>query len=159
MVRNMALLLRPSMLDDLGLVSAVEWQAREVSRRSGLIINVAADELSGDLSDEHKTCIYRIVQEALHNVSCHADAQTVRIVINRTPDGIEVAIQDDGKGFRPEREKGLGLIGIQERVGNLGGVLRVESRPGEGTLLSVKLPIHGVSAGELYERRARAGCG
>jgi signal transduction histidine kinase len=129
-------------------VSAVEWQAREVSRRTGLIINVAADDVPSDLSDDYKTCIYRIVQEALHNVAIHANAQTVRIAIDRTAEAIELAIQDDGAGFRPERERGLGLIGVQERVGNLGGVLRVESRLGEGTLLSVKLPLHATSEGD-----------
>ena len=73
-VRNMALLLRPSMLDDLGLVPALQWQAREVSKRSGMWVKVAAEDVSEELPEEHKTCIYRIVQEALHNCVQHAGA-------------------------------------------------------------------------------------
>ena len=73
-VRNMALLLRPSMLDDLGLVPALQWQAREVSKRTGVRVRVAAEGVSEDLPEEHKTCIYRIVQEALHNCVQHAGA-------------------------------------------------------------------------------------
>src|ERR1700756_4140975 len=73
-VRNMALLLRPSMLDDLGLVPALQWQAREVSKRSGVWVKIAAEQVSESLPEEHKTCIYRIVQEALHNCVKHADA-------------------------------------------------------------------------------------
>ncbi len=76
-LRNMALLLRPSMLDDFGLVPALHWQAREVSRRTGLRIDVAADGVPDELPDELKTCVYRVVQEALHNCSRHAEARNV----------------------------------------------------------------------------------
>ena len=78
-VRNMALLLRPSMLDDLGLVPALRWQAREVSKRTSMEVSVAAELASDDLPDEYKTCIYRVVQEALHNCSRHAHATRVQI--------------------------------------------------------------------------------
>lgn len=141
MVRNMALLLRPSMLDDLGLIPALEYQARNVSRRTGVVINIAADELPDDLSDEQKTCIYRVVQEALNNVSKHADAQTVRITVRVSGKEIQLSVQDDGKGFAVGEKRGLGLIGIQERVANLGGGVQVESEPGRGSLLVVTLPI------------------
>ena len=76
-VRNMALLLRPSMLDDLGLVPALEWQAREVSKRSGVWVKLTAEGVSEELPEEHKTCIYRIVQEALHNCVQHAGAHRI----------------------------------------------------------------------------------
>ena len=141
MVRNMALLLRPSMLDDLGLVPALEWQARDVSKRTGLIVNVAATGLPEDLPDEHKTCIFRVVQEALHNVSIHSDARTVRIAVSRRNRDVELCVEDDGKGFSPDQRNGLGLIGVHERVENLGGKFRVESSPGRGTLLSIILPL------------------
>lgn len=149
MVRNMALLLRPSMLDDLGLVPALEWQARDVSRRTGLIVNIAASDLPEDLPDEHKTCIFRIVQEALHNATRHAEAQTVRISVAQVNDEIRLAVQDDGKGFKRERQRGLGLIGMEERVENLGGTLHVESEVGHGTLLQATLPLKQQPAAEV----------
>ena len=83
-VRNMALLLRPSMLDDLGLVPALEWQAREVSKRSGIWVKVLAENVSEELPEEHKTCIYRVVQEALHNSVQHAGARQVRSACGRS---------------------------------------------------------------------------
>ena len=146
-VRNMALLLRPSMLDDLGLVPALQWQAREASKRSGLWVKVAAEEVSEELTEEHKTCIYRIVQEALHNIVQHANARNVRITVAQEPDRLLLSIQDDGRGFNPPQGRGMGLIGMEERVSALGGRLVVESASGEGTLLRVALPLpQGVTA-------------
>ena len=139
-VRNMALLLRPSMLDDLGLVPALQWQGREVTRRTGLRVRVAAEGVSEDLPEEHKTCIYRIVQESLHNCAQHAEATTVRVTVRQQPDSIRLTIQDDGKGFRPEQERGMGLLGIEERAAHLGGAVFIESRPGNGATISVTLP-------------------
>src|ERR1019366_4588619 len=123
MVRNITLLLRPSMLDDLGLIPALEWQAREASRHSGLRVDIAAGGVSDQLPDEYKTCIYRVVQEALHNVARHAAAGSVRIVAQQEPQRLVLSIQDDGRGFDPERTRGLGLLGMEERVANLGGTL------------------------------------
>ena len=140
-VRNMALLLRPSMLDDLGLVPALQWQAREASKRSGLWVKVAAEEVSDELTEDHKTCIYRIVQEALHNIVQHANARNVRIAVTQEPDRLLLSIQDDGRGFNPPQERGMGLIGMEERVSALGGRLVVESASGEGTVLRVVLPL------------------
>jgi len=139
-VRNMALLLRPSMLDDLGLVPALEWQAREVQRHSSLRVKVTAENVSDELPEEHKTCVYRIVQEALHNCTRHAEAQAVEVTVRQEPDRLLLKVQDDGKGFLAERQKGMGLVGIQERVAHLHGEFRVESAPGRGTQLLVELP-------------------
>ena len=144
-VRNMALLLRPSMLDDLGLVPALRWQAREVSKSSAMDVSVAAELTSDDFPDEYKTCIYRVVQEALHNCARHSHAHTVRIRIQQRPglqgsEVITLSIQDDGLGFDASQTKGLGLLGIQERVNRLGGACRVHSEPGKGTVLAVELP-------------------
>src|SRR5437762_11679761 len=140
-VRNMALLLRPSMLDDFGLAPALEWQAREVSRNAGIQVNVAMDGVSDNLPEQHKTCIYRVVQEALHNCVRHSGATMVRITVKQRADGITVLIQDDGRGFRPEVERGLGLVGMQERVTHLGGSFRIDSHLGRGTLLAIALPL------------------
>jgi signal transduction histidine kinase len=140
-VRNISLLLRPSMLDDLGLVPALQWQAREMQKRYGLAVRVAADDVVDDLGEQHKTCIYRIVQEALNNISRHAEADTAKIVARREDHRIVLTIQDNGKGFDVRREKGLGLLGIEERVTQLGGDLEVRSEEGHGTLISVVLPL------------------
>jgi signal transduction histidine kinase len=140
-VRDMSLLLRPSMLDDLGLVPAVQWQAREASRTKHLAVQVHADALFEDLPDEHKTCVYRIVQEALHNISRHAKAKSVRIELAQSAENLLLTIQDDGQGFVPAREKGVGLLGMEERVKHLGGRFRVHSNPGEGTSIRVELPL------------------
>ena len=150
-VRNMALLLRPSMLDDLGLVPALQWQAREVSKRSGVWVSVAAEGVSEDLPEGHKTCVYRIVQEALHNCVQHARAHTVSVAVHQDGDGLRLSIQDDGKGFNVAQERGMGLLGIQERVSYLNGQFAVESKPGEGTLLRVTLPLAGVALQPAHE--------
>ncbi len=140
-VRDLSLLLRPSMLDELGLVPALQWQAREVSRRTGLKVKMLVDEFDEDLSDDHRTCIYRVVQEALHNCVKHAHASEVRVVINRNEEGLMVSVQDNGTGFDPAQQKGLGLLGIEERVRRFGGNFCVTSRPGGGAVLSLQIPI------------------
>jgi signal transduction histidine kinase len=140
-LRNLALLLRPSMLDDLGLVPALGWQAREVFRRTGLPVDLAADDVPEGLPDEHKTCIYRVVQEALHNASRHAGAHKVQIAVRREEQHLLLTVQDDGKGFDPRVVRGLGLLGMAERVKHLSGTFEVRSGPGRGTLLTVRLPL------------------
>jgi signal transduction histidine kinase len=139
-VRDMSLLLRPSMLDDLGLIPALEWQAREVSRTSYLGVTVQAESVREDLPDEQKTCIYRVVQEALRNVTRHAKAKHVQIQLSQDDATLRLAIQDDGQGFIAEREKGVGLLGMEERVKRLDGSFQVRSRPGNGTIIQVELP-------------------
>jgi signal transduction histidine kinase len=140
-VRNMALLLRPSMLDDLGLIAALEWQAREVSKRSGIWVKVSADGVSDELPEEHKTCVYRIVQEALHNCEQHAGARHVEVAVRQEQNDLRLMIHDDGRGFDAQRERGMGLLGIEERVNHLGGKFTVESKPGEGASIEVLLPL------------------
>jgi signal transduction histidine kinase len=140
-VRNMALLLRPPMLDDLGLLPALQWQAREIGRRSGIRVKIAAEGVPENLPENLKTAIYRIVQEALHNVMQHAEAHTVRVSIRMAEGSIFLSIQDDGKGFPSKGERGMGLLGMEERVSHLGGSFAVESEPGEGAILRVILPV------------------
>jgi signal transduction histidine kinase len=140
-IRNMTLLLRPSMLDDFGLVPALEWQAREVSKRTGLRVHVAAEEPAEELPDELKTCIYRVVQEALHNCARHANARSVRVVVKQEPSRIILSVVDDGRGFDARRVRGLGLVGMKERVAHLGGAFEIDSTPGAGTRVAIELPI------------------
>jgi signal transduction histidine kinase len=141
MVRNMALLLRPSMLDDLGLSAALQWQANQVSRSTGLRIEIAVDDLPGELPEEHKICIFRVVQEALNNVCRHANASSVELAMMVLDGMVSVIIRDDGRGFVNSRRTGLGLIGMQERVEGLGGSLVIHSDPGKGTSIDVSLPL------------------
>ncbi|MGP8246384.1 MAG: ATP-binding protein [Bryobacteraceae bacterium] len=141
MVRNVALLLRPSMLDDLGLAAALQWQAHQVTRSTGIQIDVKADELPDDLPEQHKTCIFRLVQEALNNVCRHASANQAGIAVSAAGQRITVVVRDNGRGFSRRRNRGLGLLGIEERVTGLGGSVRIESEPGTGTTLEAWLPL------------------
>jgi signal transduction histidine kinase len=147
-VRDMSLLLRPSMLDDLGLIPALQWQAREVSRTNDLAVQIHAQEVSDDLPDDFKTCVYRLVQEALHNIARHANARSVDVHLTQDAHKLLLEIRDDGQGFMPELEKGVGLLGMEERVKHLHGSFHVDSRPGEGTSIRVELP-HSRSAAVL----------
>jgi signal transduction histidine kinase len=140
-VRDLALLLRPSMLDDFGLVPALNWHAREMTKRTGIDVVVSADEDSGDLPEEHKTCIYRLVQEALNNSARHANARTVEVAVRRENQRVLFTVQDDGAGFDTRFVRGLGLLGMEERVRRLGGRLQIDSQPGRGTLVSAELPL------------------
>jgi signal transduction histidine kinase len=140
-VRNMALLLRPSMLDDLGLAAALEWQGREVSRRSEIEVSVESESVPEDLPDEYKIYIYRLVQEALNNAVRHSGARNAKVVVERLAKSIVVRVTDDGRGFDPARSRGMGILGMEERVKRLGGTLRVESQPGKGATVTADLPI------------------
>jgi len=141
MVRNMARLLRPSMLDDLGLGAAIEWQAREISRSTGVQISVESSGLTAELPDDHKTCVFRIVQEALNNVCRHANADSVEISLATADRWVLVVIQDNGRGFHTGQTKGLGVIGMQERAESLGGTLAIHSEPGKGTRIEARVPV------------------
>jgi signal transduction histidine kinase len=93
------------------------------------------------LPEPHTVCIYRIVQEALHNAVRHAAARTVRVSVKHEPGRILLAVQDDGKGFDARLERGLGLLGMEERASHLGGSFTVESEPGKGSIIRVALPL------------------
>jgi signal transduction histidine kinase len=138
-VRNIALLLRPSMLDDLGLVAALEWQGREVSRRSDIEVAVESEGVPDDLPDEYRICIYRLVQEALNNAVRHSGARNAKVTVGHSAKGISVRIGDDGRGF-DARARGLGILGMEERVKRLAGTLIVESKPGQGVRITAELP-------------------
>ncbi len=145
-IRNMALLLRPSMLDDLGLVPAIEWQAREMSRRTGLDTRVEASGVPDDLDEAVRTCVYRIVQEALNNCQRHSSAQRVEVVLDYDQGRLLALVRDDGRGFSIESHRGAGLIGMDERVRALGGTLRIESSPGRGCIVQATVPVESARA-------------
>ena len=142
-VRDIAMLLRPSMLDDLGLTPALAWLIREISRSSGMEIEAALDPVLDHLPDTHRTCLYRVVQEALTNISKHSGAHRVEVSLNATGGWVIGTIADDGCRFDTGavRRDGLGLIGMEERVRELGGHLRVISTVGQGTRTEFRLPM------------------
>jgi signal transduction histidine kinase len=140
-VRNIALLLRPSMLDDLGLGPALEWQGREISRRSEIEVEVRAENTPDDMPPEYATTIYRLVQEALNNAVRHSGAKTAKVDVEKSAGRIRVSISDDGRGFDPARTRGLGILGMEERVKRLGGEFQLVSAAGAGTTVAADLPL------------------
>jgi signal transduction histidine kinase len=139
-VRDIAMGLRPSMLDDLGLEAALQWQVRDFSRRHEIPVNITVKTSLSDLPESDKTNLYRIVQEALTNCARHSKAKSIAIVIERENGNLRLTIRDDGIGFRPGRNgKGLGLVGIQERAREMGGSMTIESNS-RGTALTVTMP-------------------
>lgn len=141
-VRDIAMGLRPSMLDDLGLEAALRWQAREFERRHDIRVTLQISGSFAHLPDSHRTTLYRIVQEGLTNCARHAKPTAVTIELSSNPDALRLRLADDGLGFRAGAAAGLGLLGIEERVRELDGAFRVESQPGHGARLVVELPQH-----------------
>jgi len=146
-VRNISLLLRPTMLDDLGLVPALKWLAREVSRTSSMHVDVEAESVLENLPlenlpEDHRTCVFRTVQEAIHNAGRHSGASEARVRVEIAPGArLHVSVQDNGRGFNPAEETGLGILGMKERLARLGGSLRIDSSRGRGSTVSFDLPL------------------
>jgi signal transduction histidine kinase len=140
--RDIAMGLRPAMLDLLGLGPALEWQAREFSRRYNTPIQLEVDGDLNDLSDRHRTYLYRIVQEGLTNCARHAQAKNIRVRLEDSQGRVALTVEDDGVGFDTHARVvyGLGLLGLTERVRELSGTIAIESQPGRGTKLAVVLP-------------------
>jgi signal transduction histidine kinase len=140
-IRDLAMGLRPSMLDDLGLEAALQWQGREFLRHTGVPAAVNVEGVLDYLTDDQQTCIYRVVQEALTNCARHANAESVRVSVAAEDENIIVVVHDDGEGFVVESAKGgLGLLSIRERVEALNGKLRISSLLHKGTVLEVAIP-------------------
>jgi signal transduction histidine kinase len=142
-VRDMAMGLRPSMLDDLGLGDALQWQARQHARLCGVPVTVDVDGALDDLSDAQRTCIYRVVQEALNNIAKHAQARDIQVEVANRLNIVSIMVRDDGAGFNSSERlaTGLGLLGIKERVRELGGQVTIDSERGRGTSLWVIIPL------------------
>lgn len=145
-VRRMARGLRPPALDMLGLAPAIESHARTMADAGGLRLELALDDDGRALVPEAELAVYRIVQEALSNVVRHAHAQAVHVTLGRTGDVVEALVRDDGRGFMidgtlTDGARGLGLFGMQERASYLGGTVEIESTPGRGTTVRVRVPV------------------
>jgi signal transduction histidine kinase len=142
-VRDLAMGLRPSMLDDMGLGSALEWQGRQISRRLGIPVTVEIDGNFDDLPDPQRTCIFRVVQEAVTNSVKHAHAKHIRIMVARANGAVRAIIHDDGVGFDIHRRSttGIGLLGMQERAEELEGKLSITSDRQAGTRVELEVPV------------------
>lgn len=157
-VRDLALGLRPSMLDDFGLQPALEWHARDFTRRYGLPVDLRVNGDLQRLSEPYATCVYRVVQEALTNCVRHAAASQIRITVTGIDDALAVAVVDDGVGIEPQRRKhGLGLRGIEERVRDLNGTVEIHSTKGVGTSLTIRIPLPGGTVEQEVELARVAG--
>jgi signal transduction histidine kinase len=141
-VRQMSQLLRPTILDDFGLEAGLRWLAEGFASRTGIEVSVEST-YSGRLPDETETHLFRIAQEALTNVARHSGAKHVRIRLETVADEIRLCIQDDGRGLGATRGdgRGLGLIGMRARARSAGGDATVQSKPGEGVLIEVRVPL------------------
>jgi two-component system, NarL family, sensor histidine kinase DevS len=142
-VRRLAVELRPKALDDFGLVPALERLADAFGGESGIAIDVEANLDETRLPPEVETALYRIAQEALTNVAKHADAEHVSLIVTRRDGSVTVVVEDDGRGFGAVggESGGLGLVGMKERVGLLGGRLAIESTEGSGTTIVAEVPL------------------
>ena len=147
-LRGFSWRLRPSILDDLGLVPAVEWLVQDLQERTGIRGEFAVSGAERRLPAELEPGLFRIAQEALHNVERHAQASQVTVQLAFAPEEIDLIVADDGRGF-PVQEGltttsltgKLGLLGMRERARLLGGAVRITSRPGQGTQLEVRVPL------------------
>jgi signal transduction histidine kinase len=147
-MRQMILDLRPSALDDLGLVAAVQWYAKMRLEQSGTRMRLKVDGSQRRLPAAVETALFRIAQEAINNVAKHARASNVSIRLEFTKASVTVVVKDDGQGFdikvvaeSKDKTQGLGLLGMRERAALLGGRATIESRPGRGTRVAVEIPL------------------
>jgi two-component system sensor histidine kinase UhpB len=147
-VHTMAIRLRPSVLDDLGLSAALRSYVKEFSVNTGIHVDLRTVSLTERLPAKLETVLYRVVQEALTNVARHSGAKSCRVALERQDTKVRGLIADNGCGFdaqaallSDENGRGLGLHGMQERVELVDGLLRFESQPGEGTTIHLEIPL------------------
>jgi signal transduction histidine kinase len=152
-IHQMALDLRPALLDDLGLVPTLRWYAKHFKTRTGLDVHLDTGRPAARLHADLETAVYRIIQEALTNIAKHAGATHVRIRMQIKRSVFTLSITDDGKGFDVKileskgNRTGIGLIGIRERAASLNGDMKIESSLGHGTTLLISLPVKGTVNG------------
>lgn len=154
-IRNMSLLLRPAILDDLGLGPALQWQTGDFTQRTGVACEFVEDEVPEELPESVRTCMYRVLQESLHNCEKHADASTVCVSVSLSESWLTLTVEDNGKGFSADVRGvsgwrgGFGILGMQERAHALNGTLSVDSAPAKGTRLTLRLPVSAPMAEEV----------
>lgn len=154
-VRDLSLDLRPSLLDDLGLVPAVRWYVERQAMRAGLVAEVKAENVSQDLEPDMAVACFRIVQESITNILRHAKATKIHVTLRQEEHSLDLCIKDDGIGMSAREMPGtaavrstLGLLGMQERAQALGGRITIQSLPGQGTEVRVRIPLRSREAAE-----------
>jgi two-component system sensor histidine kinase UhpB len=147
-VRNLSIDLRPSALDDLGLLPALRWYIKEYQQKCGVVVEFVANGLKERLPAEMETALYRVIQESLTNTAKHAHAKHAWVALEGEPGLVRARVRDDGQGFdaqavlrTPWQDRGLGLAGMQERATLLDGSIKIESTPGTGTAIEVLMPV------------------
>lgn len=143
-VRKISTELRPSILDDLGLIAAMEWQSEEFGKRSGLIVNFSCNLDESNLKPESKITVFRIYQEILTNIARHAEATIVNTSVNIKNNQLFLSVDDNGNGFDVDtliHKKTLGIKGIKERAKQIGGTYEIKSMTGNDTSVLVSIPV------------------
>jgi signal transduction histidine kinase len=143
-VRALAWQLRPAVLDDLGLLVAIQRYISDFRQRYQITVDFTADPIEKRLPGELETTVYRIIQEGLTNIARHAKANNASIMLDLRPNALRIIIEDDGIGFDPDvidRKQSLGLQGIRERATLLEGTMTIEASPGNGASVFVELPL------------------
>ncbi len=143
-VRKLCTELRPSILDDLGLVAAIEWQAREFQKRTNIRCEASLEEKQIIATPDQATALFRILQEILTNVARHSQASKVRVSLKAEGRNLLMEVKDNGRGIQPQQVSGsgsLGLLGMQERAAVLGGTVKIQGQKGRGTTVAVTIPI------------------
>jgi signal transduction histidine kinase len=149
--------LRPTLLDDLGLIPALHAYMKAFIKRTGLKVSFTTFAGVEQLSNDKRTVLYRVAQAALVNIGQHAEASTVSVVISSLPEAVSMEVKDDGKSFDAERvldsrvNKRLGIVGMRERVEMVGGTFAVHSAKGKGTTISALVPFKRRSAPKAHE--------
>lgn len=135
--------LRPLVLDDLGLAAAADWLVNDFTTRTGIPCELALGPGFEDIPDPHATALFRTLQESLTNIAKHAEARQVEVTLSREDGDVALTVRDDGRGFSPEAPRkpaSYGLLGLRERAALLGGAVSIESAPGRGTIVEMRLP-------------------
>ena len=143
-VRQISIELPPPILDDLGLVAAIEWQLQELQKRTGLHCELITTREDTTLDVDGCTTVFRIFQEMLTNVSRHAQASKVKVSFEESDQYLVLSVHDDGRGIREDEihsAKSIGLLGMRERAQLRGGEIRIRGSAGDGTALTVRLPL------------------
>lgn len=152
-IRNLSIDLRPSALDDLGLLPALRWYVKEYQQKFPIEVDFQAAGFKQRLPAEMETALYRIVQEALTNATKHSQAHHVSVTLREDAEAVYATISDDGKGFDLEslqlqkplvQDRGLGLVGMYERAHLLDGTITIDTAPGAGTVIQVRMPLYAV---------------
>lgn len=145
-VRKISTELRPGILDDLGLAAAIEWQAKDFQKRSGVLCILDITEEDLDAGRHQATAVFRIFQEIVTNIARHSKAERVWIHLHAQEGMVVLEVEDNGVGISPEalgRSGALGLLGMRERAAIFGGELEIGGIPGKGTTVIVRMPIDG----------------